>query len=163
MGRGWSRKPVTLWCTHTRLMAVCPGLPGWAGARKVKPIWTLLKQETVSGSGIHWDICKSAPCSRQITMPAPHCSVFYRPDAFPTTQPTASKHLRWYDVGYCKPGAKPAVGDCLVDCVKANSNTAAAVEDNSSAQLQAATSTSTTTAVSHPAQQQQLHADRRCV
>jgi len=26
--------------------------PGWAGARKVKQIWILLKQETVSGSGI---------------------------------------------------------------------------------------------------------------
>jgi len=34
----------------------------------------------------------SAPCSRQITMPAPHCSVFYRPDALPAAQPTASKH-----------------------------------------------------------------------
>ena len=29
-----------------------PGLPGSAGTRKVKPIWILLKQETVSGSGI---------------------------------------------------------------------------------------------------------------
>ena len=28
-----------------------------------------LKQETVSGSGISWVICKSAPRSRQITMP----------------------------------------------------------------------------------------------
>ena len=27
-----------------------PGLPRWAGTRKVKPIWTLLKQETVSGT-----------------------------------------------------------------------------------------------------------------
>ena len=27
--------------------------------------------------------CKYAPCSRQITMPAPHRSVFYRPDALP--------------------------------------------------------------------------------
>ena len=27
-------------------------------------------------------------------MPAPHHSVFYRPDALPTTQPTASKHRR---------------------------------------------------------------------
>jgi len=25
--------------THTRLMALCPWLPGWAGTRKVKPIW----------------------------------------------------------------------------------------------------------------------------
>jgi len=34
------------------------------------------KQETVSGSGISWAICKSGPCSRQITTPAPHHSVF---------------------------------------------------------------------------------------
>jgi len=26
----------------------------------------------VSGSGISWAICKAAPCSRQITTPAPH-------------------------------------------------------------------------------------------
>jgi len=73
----------TLTYTHTRLTALCPGLPGWAGTRKVKPIWILLKQETVSGSGISWDICKSAPRSKQIIMPAPHRSVFYRPDALP--------------------------------------------------------------------------------
>ena len=41
-----------------------------------KPIRILLKQETVSGSGISWAICKSAPSSRQITTPAPHHSVF---------------------------------------------------------------------------------------
>ena len=28
-------------------------------------------EEAVSGSGISWAICKSAPCSRQTTMPAP--------------------------------------------------------------------------------------------
>jgi len=61
--------------THTRLMALCPGLPRWAGTRKVKPIWILLKQETVSGSGISWTICKSAPHSREITMPAPYHSI----------------------------------------------------------------------------------------
>ena len=80
--------------THTRLTALCPGLPRWASTRKVKPIWILLKQETVSGSGISWAICKSAPRSWQITMPAPHHSVFYRPDALPVAQPTASKHWR---------------------------------------------------------------------
>ena len=52
----------------------------------------LLEQEIVSGSGISWAVCKSAPCSRQITMPAPHHLVFYRPDALSATQPTASKH-----------------------------------------------------------------------
>jgi len=82
--------------THTRLTALFPGLPGWASTRKVKPIWILLKQETVSGSGISWAIYKSAPRSRQTTTPAPHHSVFYRPDAFSATQPTVSKHWRHY-------------------------------------------------------------------
>jgi len=41
---------------------------------------------TVSGSGISRAICKSASRSRQITTPAPHHSVFYRPDALPATQ-----------------------------------------------------------------------------
>jgi len=80
--------------THTHLTALFPGLPRWASTRKVKPIWILLEQETVSGSGNSWAICKSAPCSRQTTMPAPHHSVFYRPDALPATQPTVSKHWR---------------------------------------------------------------------
>ena len=80
--------------THTHLTALFPGLPRWAGTRKVKPIWILLKQETVSGSSISWAICKSAPRSRQITTPAPHHSVFYRPDALPAAQPTASKQWR---------------------------------------------------------------------
>ena len=57
--------------THTRLVALFPGLPGWASTRKVKPVWILMKQETVSGSGISWAICKSASRSRQITMPVP--------------------------------------------------------------------------------------------
>ena len=39
-------------------------------------------------------MCKSAPRSRQITTPAPHHSVFYRPDALPAAQPTASKNWR---------------------------------------------------------------------
>ena len=80
--------------THTRLTTLCPGLPGWVDTRKVKPIWILPKQETVSGSGIGWAVCKSAPRSRQITTPVPHHSVFYRPDALPAAQPTASKHWR---------------------------------------------------------------------
>jgi len=62
--------------THTRLTALFPRLPGSAGTIKVKPIWILLKQETVSGSGISWAICKSASRARQITTPAPHHSVF---------------------------------------------------------------------------------------
>ena len=63
--------------TRARLTALCPGLPRSAGTRKVKPIWISLKQETLSGSGIRWTICKSVPSSRQITTPAPHRSVFF--------------------------------------------------------------------------------------
>jgi len=51
--------------THTRLTALCPVLHRWAGTKKVTPIWILLKQETVSGSGISLAICKSAPRSIQ--------------------------------------------------------------------------------------------------
>ena len=75
--------------------ALCPGLPRWAGTRKIKPIWILLKQETVSGSGFSWAICMSAPHSRQITTPAPYHSSFYRPDAIPAAEPRASKHWSW--------------------------------------------------------------------
>jgi len=71
--------------THT-------GLPGLAGTRKVKPVWILLKLETVSGSGISWAVCKSAPRCRQITMPAPHHSVFLQAGC-PSCHPTNS--VKW--------------------------------------------------------------------
>jgi len=51
-------------------------------ARKVKPVWIYMKQETMefwNGSGISGTICKqSAPHSRQITTcaPTPHHSIF---------------------------------------------------------------------------------------
>jgi len=64
------------------------------GTRKVEPIWILLKQETESGSGTSWAICKSAPSSRQITTPASHHSVFYRPDAHPATQLLGCKLIK---------------------------------------------------------------------
>ena len=74
---------------NTHLMSLCPGLPGWAGTRKLKPVWILLKQETVSCSDISWAICKSAPRSRQIIMPAPHHSVFLQAGC-PSCRPTNS-------------------------------------------------------------------------
>ena len=69
--------------THTRLTAL-------------KPIWILLKQETVSGSSISWAICKSAPRSRQITTPAPYHSSFLQarcPFCRPTNSVKALKAL----------------------------------------------------------------------
>jgi len=41
-------------------------------------------------SGISWAVCKSAPCSGQVTMPTPTTQFFYRLNAIPATQPTAS-------------------------------------------------------------------------
>ena len=90
--------------THTHLMALCPGLPGWAGTRKVKPIWIY-----------SWAICKSAPCSRQINMPAPHHSVFYRPDGLPNAQPTVSKHWRYKTATHSGDELKSGLAE-WVDC-----------------------------------------------
>jgi len=59
--------------------------------RKVKTSLDLLEQEIVSGSGICWDICNVCTSS-QTTTPTSHHSVFFRPDALPAAQPTASKH-----------------------------------------------------------------------
>ena len=82
--------------THTRLTALFPGQPGWAGTRKVKPSWILLKQETVSGSDISWAICKSASRSRQITMPVPHHSFFTgRMPFLPPNQQRQSTEGKW--------------------------------------------------------------------
>ena len=80
--------------THTRLTALCPGLPRSASTRKVKPIWNSQEQETVSDSGISWAICTSASRSRQITMPAPHYSVLLQagcPSCCPTNSVKALK------------------------------------------------------------------------
>jgi len=43
--------------------------------QKGKTILDLPEQEIVSGSGISWAICKSAPHPRQITIPGSHRSV----------------------------------------------------------------------------------------
>ena len=69
--------------------------------QKGKPIWILLKQETVSGSGISWAICKSAPRSRQITTPVPHHSVFTgRMPFLPPSQQRQSTEAE--SIGGCK-------------------------------------------------------------
>jgi len=77
---------------NTRLTALFRDYPGEPVPERYKPIWILLKHEIVSGSGICWAIYKSAPRYRLISMPTPHHSVFYRPDALPVAQLTASKH-----------------------------------------------------------------------
>jgi len=69
----------------------------------------------VSGSGISWAVRKSAPRCRQITTPAPHHTVFYRPDALPVAQPTASQSSegRAY-VRYCAANVSVGRGPLLL-------------------------------------------------
>jgi len=64
-----------------------------------EPIWILLKQETVSSSGVSWAIRKSAPRPREICQLPPLS--FYSPScsltlfiALHAARPTASKHYR---------------------------------------------------------------------
>ena len=77
--RAWNRLP-----TELKLLFNGPfsGTTQVSQYQKGKTSLDLLKQVTVSGSGISWAICKSAPRSRQITTPASRHSVFYRPNAF---------------------------------------------------------------------------------
>ena len=62
--------------THTRLMALCPGLARWASTRKVKPIWILLKQETVVSAGTY-------------------ASLHLAPDRLPRRHPTTQFNTGW--------------------------------------------------------------------
>ena len=48
----WCKSVQTQTHTHTSLTALFLGLPRWASTRKVKPVWILLKQETVSGTKV---------------------------------------------------------------------------------------------------------------
>ena len=77
---------------HTHTRAFNGPLSGTTRVSRYQKGKTNLDFTEARGSGINWAICKSAPRSRQITMPAPHHSVFYRPDALPAAQPTVSRH-----------------------------------------------------------------------
>ena len=72
--------------THTRLMTLCPRLPRWAGTRKVKLIWILLKQETVSVIGISWAICTLLQTDNHASTP----SLSFLQAGCPSCRPTNS-------------------------------------------------------------------------
>ena len=79
---------------NTHLTALCPGLPRWAGTRKVRPIWILRKQETCEWQWHqlgHMQVCTSLQTDNHASTPP---LSFYRSDALPAAQPTASKHWR---------------------------------------------------------------------
>ena len=96
--------------THTHpFIGPFSGTTRVSRCQKGKPIWILLKQETVSGSGISWAVCKSAPCSRQITTPAPHHSVFLQVGC-------PSYHIAHHVISLsCRPSYH--ITTCQNDCV----------------------------------------------
>jgi len=77
---------------HTHTHTFNGPLSGTTQVSRYQKGKTYLDFTEARDSGISWAISKSAPRSRQITTPAPHHSVFYRLDALPAAQPTASKH-----------------------------------------------------------------------
>ena len=90
---------ISIICSTTHATVLRP-LPSWISSettrvsrhQKGKTNLDLLEQEIVSGSGISWAICKSAPWPRCITTPASHHSVFYRPDGLPAP-PTCGQRI----------------------------------------------------------------------
>jgi len=78
--------------TYIRLTALCPGLPGvslyqkgktnldFTGARDSEWQWHQLR---------HMQVCTSLQTDNHASTPP---LSFYRPDALPAAQPTASKH-----------------------------------------------------------------------
>jgi len=78
--------------THTCLMALFPGLPGWAGHSWYQKGKTKLDFTEARHSKWQWHklgVCKSAPSSRQITMPAPPPLSFLQAEC-PSCRPTNS-------------------------------------------------------------------------
>jgi len=93
---------------HRRLTAFFSRTTCVSQHQKGKPVWILLKEEMIGFSGISRTICKSfAPHSRQTTMPVPHHSIFYGPDALPDALPDAQPCQSTEGLGFealqCKP------------------------------------------------------------
>jgi len=84
-----SRKPLgTHTHTHTRLMALFPWLPRWAGTRKVKPIWILQKQESEwqwHQLG-HMQVCTLLQTDNHASTPL----LFFLQAGYPSCRPTNS-------------------------------------------------------------------------
>ena len=55
----------------------------------------------MSGSGISWAVCKSAPCCRQTTTPAPHTQYFTdrMPFLSPNQQRQSTEGMNWFEYG----------------------------------------------------------------
>ena len=80
---GTSASEVTTLWRYTNLFSII------IITRKVIPIWIFLKQETVASAALYVSL-HLAPGRQPHQHPT--TQFFYRPDALPAAQPTASKH-----------------------------------------------------------------------
>ena len=85
--------------TRARLTALFPGLPGWAVTRRVGPKTNLDFTEARDSEWRwyqlgHMQVCTSLQTNNHARTPPLKSQVFYRPDALPAAQPTASKQRR---------------------------------------------------------------------
>jgi len=82
--------------THTHLMALYSGLPGWAGTKRVKPIgirdFTEARDSECQWHQLgHVQVCNSLQTDNHASTPP---LIFYQLDALPAAQPPASKRWR---------------------------------------------------------------------
>jgi len=77
--------------THNRFTALFPGPPGWASAGR-ELLDFMVQGET--NRGRHIDHLAGRHSIQTNQCPPPPTPFFYRPDALPAAQPTASKHWR---------------------------------------------------------------------
>jgi len=84
---------------HNRFTALFPGPPGWASTRR--ELLDFVVQGEIN-RGRHTDHPAGRHSIRTNQCPSPPSSpYFYRPDALPATQPTASKHWRQLAIMEC--------------------------------------------------------------
>jgi len=73
----WKPSNISHAHAHTRLTALFHGLPGWVSTRKIKPVWILLKQETV------WAVASAGP----------YASLQLSPDKWPSQHLTTTGQM----------------------------------------------------------------------
>ena len=79
---------------HNHVMALFPGPPGWASARR--ELLDFMVQGKIN-RGRHTDHPDGRYSIRTKQCPPPSFPIFYRSDALPVAQPTVSKHWRQLD------------------------------------------------------------------
>ena len=110
----------------TGLTRFCGPQPRWGGTRNVKPIWILLKEETVSCNGISCAIyyrdddvlyTSSAPCSAQITTPATATQVFLQAGC---PSRTIQCLIGKFVLCFCKHSKQSSLSLCLIQEMHSN-------------------------------------------